>query len=128
MGARRDHGRQRRRRALVFRPPGAGGGLMFGLLDWAKIGAGAAVGAALMVAPAYFKGKVAGRGEAAVAALETSVKILRKKGEIDAEVSKSDAASLCADYGLPDDEQAECMRRVRYASAEAGNDRLHSQE
>ncbi|WP_324280290.1 hypothetical protein VPK21_002151 (plasmid) [Sinorhizobium kummerowiae] len=101
---------------------------MFELLDWAKIAAGAAMGAALIVAPAYFKGKAAGRGEAAVSALETSVKTLRKKGAIDAQVSSSDAASLCAYYGLPDDEQAECMRRVRSASAEAGDDRLHSPE
>ncbi|WP_234826773.1 hypothetical protein [Sinorhizobium meliloti] len=63
---------------------------MFGLLDWAKIAAGAAMGAALIVAPAYFKGKAAGRGEAAVSALETSVKTLRKKGEIDAQVSRAD--------------------------------------
>ncbi|WP_017263297.1 hypothetical protein [Sinorhizobium meliloti] len=84
---------------------------MFWLLDWAKIAAGAAMGAALIVAPAYFKGKAAGRGEAAVSALETSVKTLRKKGEINAQVSSSDAASLWAYYGLPDDEQAECMRR-----------------
>jgi hypothetical protein len=101
---------------------------MIGLFDWAKIGAGAAVGAALMLAPAYFKGKAAGRQEAAVAALESSVKILRKKGEIDVQVSSSDAAALCADYGLSDDEQAECMRRVRAASAEAGDDNLHPAE
>lgn len=126
-GARRDHGSQRGRRALVFPPTGAGGGLMFGFLDWTKIGAGAAAGAALLIAPAYFKGKAAGRDEAAVS-LETSVKILRTEGEIDAEVSRSDAATLCADYGLPDDEQAECMRRVRSVSAEAGNDRLHPSE
>lgn len=93
---------------------------MFGFLDWTKIGAGAAVGAALLIAPAYFKGKAAGRDEAAVS-LENSVKILRTEGEID-------AATLCADYGLPDDEQAECMRRVRSVSAEAGNDRLHPSE
>lgn len=98
---------------------------MFGFLDWTKIGAGAAVGAALLIAPAYFKGKAAGRDEAAVS-LETSVKILRTEGETDAEVSRS--ATLCADYGLPDDEQAECMRRVRSVSAEAGNDRLHPSE
>ncbi|MDE3824682.1 hypothetical protein I7F13_21070 [Sinorhizobium meliloti] len=101
---------------------------MFGLLDWMKFAAGAAMGAALIVAPAYVKGKAAGREQAAISALETSVKILRKKGEIDAEVSSSDAASLCAHYGLPDDEQTECMRRVRSASSEAGNDRLHPPE
>ncbi|WP_018209633.1 hypothetical protein [Sinorhizobium medicae] len=56
------------------------------------------------------QGKAAGRDEAAVS-LENSVKILRTEGEID-------AATLCADYGLPDDEQAECMRRVRSVSAE----------
>ena len=101
---------------------------MFGLLDWAKLGAGAALGAALMLAPAYLKGKSAGRQEAAVEALETSVKILRKKGEIDDQVSNADAASLCADYGLSDGDEAECMRRVRTASGEAGNDRVHPAE
>jgi hypothetical protein len=101
---------------------------MISPFDWAKIGAGAAVGAALMLAPAYFNGKSAGRQEAAVSALETSVKILRKKGEIDVQVSSADAAALCADYGLSDDEQAECMRRVRAASAEAGDDSLHPAE
>ena len=101
---------------------------MFGILDWAKLGAGAALGAALMVAPAYFTGKAAGRQEAAVSALETSVKILRKKGEIDVQVSTADAASLCADYGLSADDQAECMRRVRTASGGAGDDRLHPAE
>lgn len=30
---------------------------MFGFLDWTKIGAGAAVGAALLIAPAYFKAR-----------------------------------------------------------------------
>lgn len=34
---------------------------MFGFLDWTKIGAGAAAGAALLIAPAYFKGKEIGR-------------------------------------------------------------------
>lgn len=101
---------------------------MFGVLDWAKLGAGAALGAALMLAPAYLKGKSAGRQEAAVSALETSVKILRKKGEIDDQVSTADAASLCADYGLSADEQTECMRRVRTASAKAGDDRIPSAE
>lgn len=101
---------------------------MFGLLDWAKIGAGAAVGAALMVAPAYLKGKAAGRDEAAVAALETSVKILREKGDIDAEVSSSSAADLCGSYGLPNDEERECVRRVQSAAAEARDDGLHPPE
>jgi hypothetical protein len=102
--------------------------VILGFLDWAKLGAGAALGAALMIAPAYFKGKAAGRQEAAVSALETSVKILRKKGEIDVQVSTADAASLCADYGLSDDDEADCLRRVRAASAEAGDDSLHPAE
>ncbi|WP_164827212.1 hypothetical protein [Sinorhizobium meliloti] len=37
---------------------------MFGLLDWMKFAAGAAMGAALIVAPAYVKGKAAGREQA----------------------------------------------------------------
>ncbi|WP_164852541.1 hypothetical protein [Sinorhizobium meliloti] len=101
---------------------------MLGLLDWAKIGSGLALGAFIASGPVYLYGKATGRQQAAVAALESSVKILRKKGEIDAQVSSSDAASLCAYYGLPDDEQAECMRRVRSASAEVGDNRLHPPE
>lgn len=41
----------------------------------------------------------------AVEALESSVKILREKGEIDAQVSSADATDLCGSYGLPVDEE-----------------------
>ncbi|WP_210214286.1 hypothetical protein [Sinorhizobium meliloti] len=102
--------------------------MMLGLLDWAKIGSALALGVLLASGPVYLYGKATGRQRAVAAALESSVKILRKKGEIDAQVSSADAADLCSAYGLPDDEERECVRRVRSASAETGNDGLHSSE
>ena len=99
---------------------------MFGLLDIPKLVAAMALGMVVAGVPAYFQGKAHQRQAMAVESLESSVKILRKKGEIDDQVSSSDAASLCADYGLPDGEQAECMRRVREASTNAGNVSVHS--
>lgn len=102
--------------------------LGLGLLDGVKIASGVALGAVMSFGPIYFYGKSIGRHEASVYALEVSVKILRKKGEIDAQVSSSDAASLCADYGLPNDEQAECMRRIREASSNTGNVSDHPPE
>ncbi|MBK3745861.1 hypothetical protein G3A39_42660 [Paraburkholderia aspalathi] len=65
----------------------------------------------------YLTGKQDGRQRASITVLETSVKTLREKGQINAQVSISDAADLCSDYGLPVDEQTECVRRVREASA-----------
>lgn len=93
---------------------------MFGLgiLDAIKIGAGAALGAMIAFGPVYYYGKQEGRQQAAVAALEASVKVLRQRNEIDDQVSASDAAALCADFGLSDDEQAECVRRLREADAQ----------
>lgn len=88
---------------------------MFGFLipDWLKIGAGVVAGALLMSPGVYLYGKHEGRQAAAVEALERSVEILRERNAIDDQVSADDAAALCADFGLSDDDQAECLRRLR---------------
>ena len=52
---------------------------MFGLLDYLKMGAGAVVGAVLVVVPAYTYGKHEGRQQAAVAALTASVKAVNSR-------------------------------------------------
>jgi hypothetical protein len=91
---------------------------VIGLLDAAKIAGGIALGALIATPAAHYLGKREGRQEAAVAALETAVKDFTTKGKINGQVFSADAASLCADLGLPDDEANECMRRLREASAE----------
>lgn len=93
----------------------------FGLLDWIKLGAGAALGAAVAAGPVYFKGRNDGKASAAVAALETTVKTLRKRGEIDAEIDIADRRALCAAMGLPDADRDECVRRLEEADAGTGD-------
>jgi hypothetical protein len=90
---------------------------MFGLLDYLKIGGGAALGAFIAFGPSYLYGKHEGRQQAAVAALEQSVKVLQARNKIDDEISASDAARLCTDFGLSNDEAAECVRRLEEANA-----------
>jgi hypothetical protein len=103
---------------------------MFGLgiFDYIKIGAGAALGALVAAGPVYLYGKHEGKQAAAVAALETSVKVLRKRNDINDEISSSAAAALCAGNGLSVDDEKECVRRLERASSEAGDDRVHYSE
>jgi hypothetical protein len=91
---------------------------MFGLFNWLKIGGVAVLGALTAAGPVYLYGKSVGRQQAAVAALETSVEILRERNEIDDKISAADAAALCGDFGLSDADKDECMRRLREASTE----------
>lgn len=91
---------------------------MFGMLDWLKIGSGTVVGAVLVSGPLYLYGKHEGRSQAAVAALEKSVSDLRQRNKIDETISASDAAALCRDFGLSDEEQRECMRRRQAANTQ----------
>lgn len=51
------------------------------------------------------------------AAAISSVKTLREKGAINAQVSHSAADALCRDYGLPDKDISKCVLGVREASA-----------
>jgi hypothetical protein len=101
---------------------------MFGLLDYLKLGAGAVVGAVLTVMPAYYYGKHEGRQEAAVAALTASVKAVNSRNEINEDISASDAARLCADFGLSDDDRSECVRRMGEAASKPGNEPVHPEE
>lgn len=86
--------------------------MILALLKYWQIGAGALLGALIASTPVYLYGKNDGRQQAAVSALETSVQVLRKRNEINETVSSSDAAALCGDFGLSDDDEAECVRRV----------------
>jgi ATP-dependent protease HslVU (ClpYQ) ATPase subunit len=92
------------------------------IVDKLSMGAGAIVGAVLMFAPAYFIGRHDAKQASATVALENSVRVLRKRNQINDEVSASDAAALCGSYGMSVDDEAECVRRVREAAAEPGND------
>lgn len=85
------------------------------LPEWLKIGGGVIVGALLITYPAILVGRSEGRQQAATAALETAVKRFAEKGKINGKVSSLDAAALCNDFGLPDADKADCMRRVREA-------------
>jgi hypothetical protein len=85
--------------------------------------------AALVLVLAYGAGEWHGRSAASangkLAAAENTARILKKRGVIDDQVSILDAADLCASYGLPDDQQAECVRRLREADAEPGDVGIH---
>ena len=72
----------------------------FGIFDYLKIGAGLIVGAALVFYPARWIGQSEGKQMAATAALTKSVTLLRERNVGNDQVSTSDAASLCADFGL----------------------------
>lgn len=84
---------------------------MFGLFDWLKIGAGAALGAAVAAGPLYLYGKAEGRQQAAVDALEASVKAYKERNDENAAVEALDPFGLCVELGgLPDDCRAELRR------------------
>jgi hypothetical protein len=87
------------------------------LPDWVKLPAAAALGALVAFGPVYLYGKHEGRQAAAVEAMAASVKALQSRNKIDDQISASDAARLCDDLGLHDDDKAECMRRVAEANA-----------
>lgn len=89
---------------------------MFGLFDWAKIGAGALLGALVASGPAYLLGKHQGRQEAAVAALQASLDAIQKREDIDHEVDRADLIDICVELGgLRDD----CRDQLRGLAATA---------
>lgn len=102
---------------------------MLGLLasPFGKIGMAAA---AVVVAfgLGQWTGRSAATSNAKIEAAENTARILKKRGQIDEEVSTGDAVALCADFGLPDDQQAECVRRLLQANANSGNVDLHGDE
>ncbi|SCW38960.1 hypothetical protein SAMN02927900_01283 [Rhizobium mongolense subsp. loessense] len=87
------------------------------LPEWLKLGGALMVGALIVTYPAILIGRSEGRQQAATQALESAVKRFAEKGKINGQVSSLDAAALCNDFGLPDSDKADCMRRVREASA-----------
>ncbi|WP_054308564.1 hypothetical protein [Mesorhizobium sp. 1M-11] len=89
------------------------------MFNWLQIGAGAALGALVAFGPAYayLYGKREGRQQAAVTALEATVKALHDRVEINASISTADAVDLCRDFGLSVDQADECVRRLREADA-----------
>ncbi|WP_075852427.1 hypothetical protein [Rhizobium hainanense] len=93
----------------------------FGILDYLKISAGFVLGAALVFYPARWIGQGEGKQMAATAALTKSVTLLRDRNVVNDQVSTSDAASLCADFGLSDADAAECVRRMAETNAQPGN-------
>lgn len=105
---------------------------MLGLLkiipDFIKLPAALALGALVAFYPARWLGQSEGKQMAATAALTKSVQVLRERNTIDDEVSTSDAAALCADLGLPDDQQAECVRRVLSPDAEPADVSDHPED
>lgn len=96
--------------------------------DFIKLPAALLIGASIAFYPAKWIGQSEGKQAAATAALSKSVQVLRERNAINDQVSTADAAALCADYGLPDDQQAECVRRVLSPDPESPDDRDHSQD
>ncbi|TKT69066.1 hypothetical protein [Aquamicrobium sp. LC103] len=79
------------------------------------IAAGAALGALVASGPLYLYGKSQGRQQAAVAALEASMKAISKREDIDHEVDRADLIDICVELGgLPDECQQ--LRRVEEAA------------
>lgn len=88
------------------------------LPDFIKLPAVALLAVVIVFYPIRWFGQSEGRQQSATAALESAVKRFAEKGKINGEVSSLDAAALCNDFGLPDSDKADCMRRVREASAQ----------
>ncbi|THF54755.1 hypothetical protein [Ollibium composti] len=84
---------------------------MFGLLDWLKVGAGAALGALVASGPAYLYGAHAGRQQAAVAALEAVTQAYKDRTDENEAVEALNPGALCVELGgMPDDCAAELRR------------------
>lgn len=78
--------------------------MMFGLFDWLKVGAGAALGAAVISVPVYLYGKADGRQIERAASLTRSVESLRERNATDERFRNMDDVALCrALGGLPDE-------------------------
>jgi hypothetical protein len=85
---------------------------MIRFFDWLKIGAGALVGALVVAGPVYLYGKHQGRQEAAVAALEASIKAIQKREDIDHEVDRADLIDICVELGGVRDDCRDQLRGV----------------
>ncbi|TKT69075.1 hypothetical protein [Aquamicrobium sp. LC103] len=77
------------------------------------------MGALVASGPAYLYGKAQGRQQAAVAALEASMKAIQKREDIDHEVDRADLIDICIELGgLPERCQLELRRLDPSAKAE----------
>jgi hypothetical protein len=89
--------------------------MMFGPLDWIKLGAGAIIGMLLAAGPLYVIGKHEGRRQAAVERLQADVEAFVKREGIDNEVGGMDRYRICIELGgLPD--QCEQLRGLGKAA------------
>lgn len=94
---------------------------MFGLLDWIKIGAGAALGVLVASGPAYLYGAHNGRQQAAVAALEAVSQAYKDRTDENEAVEALNPGALCVELGgMPDDCAAE-LRRLAEDHSPTGN-------
>jgi len=87
------------------------------IADVVKLFCVGAVCLALGTAAGTWHGKGLGRAEAAAEAAANTVRVLQERGKIDEKVSASDATALCADFGLSDDEQKQCVLRLQQTNA-----------
>ncbi|QWY83140.1 hypothetical protein [Rhizobium phage RHph_X2_24] len=95
------------------------------MIDWLKVALIVAGTAAATYSGGYILGKRDGRAAAATEALERSVRVLKSRGEIENEISSSDAVSLCAHFGLSDDDKRECVRRLEETNASRRNGNIN---
>jgi hypothetical protein len=101
---------------------------MLGLLDWLKIGTGAALGALVVSGPAYFYGAHNGRQQAAVAALEAVSQAYKDRTDENEAVEALNPGALCVELGgMPDDCAAE-LRRLAEDHGEAGDGDLSGKQ
>lgn len=89
--------------------------ILFPVLRWIPYGVGAIAALLLASGPLIFYGKHLGKREASVDAMANSLRVLKKRNQIDEDIDRIDLASLCASMGLPDSEYEECVRRLEQA-------------
>lgn len=78
---------------------------MIGLLDWVKLGAGAAVGAVVAYQVGHWRGEDDGRAAERMAAIERAKELIEERAKDDAEIDRLDDAGWCREFGyrlLPD--------------------------
>ena len=80
------------------------------MLTWVKFGTGALLGALVVSGPVYLYGKSHGRQEAAVAALESTLKAISTREDIDHEVDRADLIDICVELGGV---RGECTDQLR---------------
>lgn len=87
--------------------------------DWLKITISGLACLGVVSISSFQVGKRIQRAEMATETLTKTVEVLQSRNETNVEITSSAAAELCANYGLPDAERLECVRRVEQASADA---------